>query len=246
MYFRYEQQTREDEKALLLQNVVTSEVDVPAVEEEVVIGSTGSDIKIKTGSRSENTANPGDHYNGDDRGAYRWSQTLQDVDVVVMVPPKILKSKQLSVNIKPTQLKIEADNELLLEKVFPYTVSKNDSIWSLIPGEYIQINLEKSENRWWDRLFIDDPPINVQTLDTAVNTSELSQEDHMKIQELVVGQDKRQNSSIVPNVTLNGTIFFMLCHRIDLICYCFRNKKNLWNKHGKLKDLLFKNFQLKI
>lgn len=106
--------------------------------------------------------------------------------------------------------------------------------------------MEKSENRWWDRLFIDDPPINVQTLDTAVNTSELSQEDHMKIQELVVGQDKRQNSSIVPNVTLNGTIFFMLCHRIDLICYCFRNKKNLWNKHGKLKDLLFKNFQLKI
>lgn len=69
-----------------------------------------------------------------------------------------------------------------------------------------QVNLEKNEDRWWDRLFTADPPINVRTLDTTVNTSELSPEDHMKIQELVVGQDRRQNISAVDNVTFNDTL----------------------------------------
>jgi len=200
MYFRYEQQTRADEKALLLRNVVTSEVDIPAAEEEVVVGSTISVPDTSKKSKPESSSNPGDHYNGDDRGTYRWSQTLQDIDLLVIMPPDILKSKQLSINIEPTKLKVEANNKLLLEKLFPYKVSKTESLWSLIPGNYVQINLEKNEDRWWDRLFTDDPPINVQALDTTVNTSELSQEDHMKIQELVVGQDRRQNIAAVPNV----------------------------------------------
>ena len=139
MYFRYEQQTRADEKALLLRNVVTSEVDIPAAEEEVVVGSTISVPDTSKKSKPESSSNPGDHYNGDDRGTYRWSQTLQDIDLLVIMPPDILKSKQLSINIEPTKLKVEANNKLLLEKLFPYKVSKTESLWSLIPGNYVQV-----------------------------------------------------------------------------------------------------------
>lgn len=139
MYFRYEQQTREDEKVLLLRNVVTSEVDVPAAEEEVVVGSFVTEPDPSKIEKFETLVNPGDHYNGDDRGTYRWSQTLRDIDVLVIVPPEILKSKQLSVKIESAKLKVEADDKLLLEKTFPYKISKNDSIWSLIPGKYIQV-----------------------------------------------------------------------------------------------------------
>jgi len=197
LYSRYEQQARYDEKALVLKNMATSEDDVPPAEEEVIITSDLSEVAISKYEKYDN-------YNGDDRGAYRWSQTLQDADVMIVVPAEILKAKQLVVNIEPTRLKVETNHDgvknVLLEKTFPFKILKNESIWSLVPGEYVQVNLEKNEHRWWDCLFTGDPPINVKTLDTAVSTSELSQEDHMKIEELIAGQDKRQSVSTIPNV----------------------------------------------
>lgn len=53
-----------------------------------------------------------------------------------------------------------------------------------------KIHLEKNEERWWDRLFSTDPPIDTKKIDTMVMASELSQEDHMRIEELVVNQKR--------------------------------------------------------
>ena len=92
--------------------------------------------------------------------------------------------------------------------------------------------MEKNEDRWWDRLFTDDPPINVQALDTTVNTSELSQEDHMKIQELVVGQDRRQNIAAVPNVKLNALLYFNMLIYIVGFQVLEKSMEQAWKVEG--------------
>ena len=98
-----------------------------------------------------------------------------------------------------------------------------------------QVNLEKNEHRWWDCLFTGDPPINVKTLDTAVSTSELSQEDHMKIEELIAGQDKRQSVSTIPNViwySLSTTYYYVAVQLIILVNFNYLFFSETWKNDG--------------
>ena len=104
---------------------------------------------------------------------------------------------------------------LLVNQTFPHKVKPDECLWSLV-GEHVQVctfhwndgnfrgfysyscidfpkvNLEKKDEQWWDRLFSSDPPIDTKKIDTAEMASELSQEEHMKIEELMVNQEKRQ------------------------------------------------------
>lgn len=68
--------------------------------------------------------------------------------------------------------------------------------------------MEKKEEQWWDRLFTSDPPINTKEIDTTVTASDLSQEEHMKIEELVLNQEKRQQFS--SNVGFKGDLTFFI------------------------------------
>ena len=44
-------------------------------------------------------------------------------------------------------------------------------------------------------MFTSDPPFNTKKIDTTVMASDLSQEEHMKIEELMVNQERRQQFS---------------------------------------------------
>lgn len=72
---------------------------------------------------------------------------------------------------------------------------------------YFKINLEKKEERWWDRLFLSDPPINTSKIDTTMMASDLGQEEHMKIAELMANQERRQQFTAVTFVYLFSHLF---------------------------------------
>jgi hypothetical protein len=58
--------------------------------------------------------------------------------------------------------------------------------------------LEKSEERWWDRLFTSDPAINTRTIDTTISTCELDPAEQMKIEELVHLRTMNEEAPIEP------------------------------------------------
>ncbi|GLH02927.1 NudC domain-containing protein 3 [Gryllus bimaculatus] len=56
----------------------------------------------------------------------------------------------------------------------------------------VQIHLEKQQERWWDALFISEPKIDLQKIDASRPMEDLSQEEQMKIQELMWNQERKR------------------------------------------------------
>ena len=85
-------------------------------------------------------------------------------------------------------LKDEWIPHYISNKTFPFKVKAKESVWSLLHGfdrHQLSFVLFKDEKRWWDRLFNDDPPINTKLICTDIQTYDLSQEEQMKIEEVM-------------------------------------------------------------
>lgn len=207
LFQRYENQIHYEKQAAILGNMASNESDVPSACQEIVLGveaDTTEPFKVETNSAAwrkieENQEKDvREMYNGDDRGTYRWSQTIGDIDVFIPVTKDIQKAKQVNVKIDPLHLWVATVGHdgsfVLIDQTFPHRVIPDECLWSL-DGEYVQVNLEKKEECWWDRLFSSDPPIDTKKIDTVIMTSDLSQEEHMKVEELIVNQGRRQQFS---------------------------------------------------
>ena len=148
MFQRYEKQTRYEEQAAKLQNIATSDSNIPSAIQEVVVsneaGISGKSEIMPCTAKTNEGKDISEVYNGDDRGTHRWSQTVQDIDVFIPVPKDIQKAKQLKVKIDPLHLKVEMlqhdASHILIDQDFPHKVTSDECIWSLVVGEHIQVN----------------------------------------------------------------------------------------------------------
>lgn len=148
MFQRYEKQTLYEEQAAKLTNIATKDNEIPTASEEVVVVSDQIVASYKNNPEPINKQRKQEQdvsevYNGDDRGIYRWSQTIRDIDVFIPVPKQVLKAKQLKVKIDPYHLKVESfhldESTLLVDKAFPYRVTVDECLWSLVAGSHIQV-----------------------------------------------------------------------------------------------------------
>ena len=144
---RYERQTLYDEQLKSLNNVATSDSNVPAAVEEVEVQGEKKEPGI-TATAHLRKIDRSETYNGDDRGDYRWCQTLKDLDVRCNVVPTVCKAVQVKVNVESHHLKISANVEgdwcTLIDHSFPHKVNRNDCIWSLVPGDHIHVWIFKN------------------------------------------------------------------------------------------------------
>lgn len=150
MFQRYENQTRYEEQAAKLGNFATSDSKIPTAHQEVEV--TSEDFSDSRGSKTQQDVDErnkkqdkdgSEIHNGDDRGSYRWTQTIHDVDVLIPVSKEIVKAKQLKVKINPYHLKVETvhqnGNKILVDQTFPHRVASDESLWSLVAGEHVQV-----------------------------------------------------------------------------------------------------------
>lgn len=135
--------------------------------------------------RKESQAASSNCYNGADRGLYAWSQTISDIEVEVPLSPSIVKSSQISVTVTTSNINVRVDGTELFSGMFPRPVKQDETVWTLTPGKSIQIHLEKAKECWWDRLVQSEPKISLQQIDATRPFSELSQEEQMKLNEVV-------------------------------------------------------------
>jgi len=93
-------------------------------------------------------------------------------EVTVNIPlPEGITSKQLTVDIAKTHLKVGIKGQpLLIDGDLHKAVKKSDSIWCLetnpTGGRIMQLSLTKKEGQsWWDSVIQGDEPINTQKIE---------------------------------------------------------------------------------
>jgi len=113
---------------------------IPPVAQEIEIDSCNESKNIKP-SVEFKTDHISDSYNGAIRENYIWTQTLNDLDVLVKLPDHIKASKDtIKINISSNEIKIDgklsSSEDTEWENIFSgklsFKIRRDESIWSYI------------------------------------------------------------------------------------------------------------------
>jgi len=144
---------------------------------------------------SEFQDNP-DTYNGAARDNYSWGQTIKDLDLRIKVHPSIKKGKSVRVAIKDDRIKVEVESdgrfETLIDSELKWKIHPTNSFWALIPGDHVHINLEKIQERWWDACFVNEPEIELKSIDCSRPLEDLDDESLATVNKLQFDQMQKE------------------------------------------------------
>lgn len=195
----------------IVQNEDKDQDDSMTIEEDTPIPQVDHEVEIETCKESQLTDQSSqlikrdlssDSYNGAVRETYTWSQSISDIDVLVKLPSCINTAKDLRIYLDSKEIKIEArtsrveQNQEIEECLyfvwstifkgeFCYKIRKDESVWSIVPGQHISIHLEKATERWWEALIIGEPKIDLSKIDCSRNLDDMGSEEQMKVHELM-------------------------------------------------------------
>ncbi|XP_029658820.1 nudC domain-containing protein 3 isoform X1 [Formica exsecta] len=175
---------------------------VPPAVQEIEIDSCSESTNINLPSaQSLKTDNVSDSYNGAVRDNYIWTQTLNDLDVLVKIPEHVKISKDtIRVNISSDEVKIDvkplnSSTNFKWDNIFngklSFKIRKDESIWNIEAGKHINIHLEKATERWWEALIVDEPKIDLSKIDCSKHFDDMIPEEQMKVQKLMWNQQQK-------------------------------------------------------
>lgn len=143
--------------------------------------------EVESHTKSKLGLTPADTFNGAEYETYCWSQTFSDVDLKVFVPESLKKGKDLEVIIKNNSIKVSLKSNKeapLMDSPLVSEVKGEECMWSLHPGRYVQITLEKKVQTWWKSVFVGEPEIDQKSIDNTLNIHEMdaeSQDDYRRV-----------------------------------------------------------------
>ncbi|XP_011310782.1 nudC domain-containing protein 3 [Fopius arisanus] len=138
-----------------------------------------------------------DNYNGAEHENFSWSQSINDLDVIVKIPDGLKCLDDLKIHVSTRGIKVEArtrnfragdqDSDwcVIFQGELSYEIKSSESIWTAIPGKYVHIHLEKSSERWWESLINDEAKISLDKIDCSRDIEELNPQEQMTLQELM-------------------------------------------------------------
>lgn len=136
-------------------------------------------------------------------GKYTWTQTLQEVNVIVPVPDDT-RGRDLNVSIGKQHLKVQlrssSRNEPIINAPLTHPVVMDDSFWTVEDGNRLCLTLQKqgTEQRWWDSVCKGDPTINVRAIQPEpTSISALEDGETRKTVEKMM-YDQRQRAAGLP------------------------------------------------
>eukprot|EP00306_Pavlova_sp_CCMP459_P023170 CAMPEP_0185546166 /NCGR_PEP_ID=MMETSP1381-20130426/5288_1 /TAXON_ID=298111 /ORGANISM="Pavlova sp., Strain CCMP459" /LENGTH=306 /DNA_ID=CAMNT_0028158577 /DNA_START=45 /DNA_END=965 /DNA_ORIENTATION=- len=136
--------------------------------------------------------------NGGVTDRYRWTQTLQDLNVFIPVPEGTV-SKQCAVSWTNTTLKVglKGQDPIIVGDLFA-RVKGDEVFWTLEDKKVINVTLYKSNGmEWWKSVIVGDPEIDTQQVEPEnSNLSDLDGETRQTVEKMMY--DQRQKSMGLP------------------------------------------------
>ncbi|CAB1112749.1 unnamed protein product [Ectocarpus sp. CCAP 1310/34] len=136
--------------------------------------------------------------NGGSTDKYDWTQTLQELSVVVPVPEGS-KSRDVVCDITKSRLRVGLKGQPLLVDGEMYNkVKVDDSFWTLEDGKEVSIALQKeNQMEWWKCVVKGDPEINTSKVQPeSSKLSELDGETRKTVEKMMF--DQRQKAQGLP------------------------------------------------
>ena len=108
-------------------------------------------------------------------GKYVWTQTLQELNVVIPVPNGT-RGRNLNVTISKNKLKVILNKtEVKIDSKMFKSVIVDDSFWTLEDGNKLCINLQKlNQMEWWEYVCEEDANFKIDTKKVQPDESKLS------------------------------------------------------------------------
>lgn len=132
--------------------------------------------------------------NGCNLDNYRWTQTLQDLEITVPLPA-VLKPRDIVVKITKKGLTAGVKNQPpIIEGTLCADIKVEESTWVIPDGKQLVITLEKvNQMNWWDRLVMTDPPISTRKINPAPSKlSDLEGETRGLVEKMMYDQRQKE------------------------------------------------------
>ncbi|KAF9976479.1 hypothetical protein BGZ73_008482 [Actinomortierella ambigua] len=124
---------------------------------------------------------------------YKWKQTLNDVDVTVLVP-KGTRGKDLTIEIKKQSLKVGLKGQpLIIDGALFKDIKVDDSTWTLDNQQEINIHLEKLKGtEWWKCVIQGHPEVDTTKINPENSKlSDLDGETRSMVEKMMFDQQQK-------------------------------------------------------
>ncbi|KAF4307422.1 hypothetical protein SLS57_011524 [Botryosphaeria dothidea] len=128
---------------------------------------------------------------------YKWSQTVQDVDITATIPAN-LKARDLNVVISKTKLKVQVKGQdPIIDGDLSKPVHVDESTWTLetVPdGKEIAIHLDKvNKMEWWENVIAGAPKIDTSKITPeSSKLSDLDGETRSMVEKMMWDQRQKE------------------------------------------------------
>jgi hypothetical protein len=135
--------------------------------------------------------------NGGETDRYTWTQTLQQVTVVLK--HDIAQKRDLKVSFDTNRLQVLHGDSVLLDGELHRPIKPGESLWYL-EGTSLVLELEKSNNmEWWSRVLVGDAEIDPSKCEPETSRlSDLDGETRQLVEKMMLQQRARMFAERAP------------------------------------------------